>query len=134
MVILSSATIQYRPDIGAIIVRWSDSSIPELRSSVYDKLLELAYQCKCYRWLLDVRRCRIVNTCNPIWIQENFLPSICRKLGASVKLAYMSLPTAEVDKVENLQMQISAYQNEHVCHLGFFNHEADAYQWLEVLN
>ncbi len=132
MIVLPDASLQYRPDIGAIVVRWSGESSNSALTAVYNELLQRAKDNKCYRWLLDSRRRNQLDKDNINWLETVFLPSICPELKSNVRMAYLVSPV-RMEAIQQMpQRNRTIYHEDYSCQIEVFDYEEAAYQWLGV--
>jgi len=133
MITLPDATLQHRPELDAIVVRWSNESSEASMVQVYAELLDKAKLKNCYKWLLDVRRRDKVEESFTNWFYKIFLEEICaQEVHTTLKISFLVSPTrALVIKELNWQPYLKHYDS-HSCYVSAFVNEADAYQWLGI--
>lgn len=131
MILLPDATLQYRPEIGSIVVRWSNDSTTPALAQVYSELLEVAKDKSCYHWLLDVRRRDAINEELTAWVKEEFLPTVCNEVQASVKMAYLVSPRKARKLADRESLVAERTHVYHVCQTSIFDTEFQAAEWLK---
>ena len=129
-----SYTVEYRPDLGVLVIRWlRPHSLPETQAS-YRHLLELAHRYQCTRWLLDGRRDGPLIMETARWLGQEFLPVTARKLAPHIlRLAVFSSPARFEQRLIDMEVApavAQALSSTQPYHTALFLDEGKALHWL----
>ena len=131
---LKSYTLQYRPDLHILFMRWLRPTIlVELQES-YEAALVLARQHQCADWLLDARRTGPIETEETIWLADSFFPVAAASFAPRpLRLAVFSSPL----RIEQLRTDtviapavLHALGADRPYQANVFADEATAVAWL----
>ena len=129
-----SYTVEYRPDLEVLVMRWlRPNSLPETQTS-YHRLLALAHQHNCPYWLLDGRRDGPLMLETATWLGYDFLPRAARELAPRVlRLAVFSSPTRFEQRLIDAEVAPAVAQAlapTQPYQTALFLDEAEALAWL----
>ncbi|MFD2784047.1 hypothetical protein [Hymenobacter rubripertinctus] len=128
-------SIDYRSDLGVLIVRWlTDASAAELRQH-YAALLTAAQQVGCTHWLLDVRRRLTPHPEHTQWAASEWMPTALSALGPqTVYIACLLAPLRAVqfspDEAINNAIAEQLEAARRAYHFETFTDEGEAIRWL----
>ncbi|MCB2406360.1 hypothetical protein [Hymenobacter lucidus] len=124
-------TIDYRPDLGILVVRWQRLiTVAEMQQG-YLLLLEYAAHYRCRHWLLDGRRRFNTDREGAQWMVATFLPLLQPRLGARTYLAYLLAPVTLRDQDADAAFPPAAYFQDKPFLGERFVEEGAAIAWLQ---
>lgn len=131
-----SCSIQYRPDLRVLVVRWpADAPLPQLQAD-FEAVLQVAAEHGAHYWLLDVRRREELAPELAHWTTHEFFPRAATQLGAPpLRIATLASPTRmAVYETSDYQRRTLAYgqDNTRPYRLQLFGDEGAAVQWLNT--
>jgi hypothetical protein len=130
----TTCTIQYRPDLEALVVRWpSDAPLLQLQAD-FAAILAVAQQHDTARWLLDVRRREQISPELGRWTTTVFYPHAASRLAPqALHISVLCSPARmAVYAADPIQMQYLTYglAPERSYYMRLFGDEGTAMEWL----
>ncbi|UOR05404.1 hypothetical protein MUN82_21065 [Hymenobacter aerilatus] len=128
-----TCSIAYRPDLGALIVRWpTDAPFPTLQDD-FEAILAVAEQHGTARWLLDVRRRAHLNPQLGDWTTRVFFPRAAARLAPQpLRLSVLCSPARMAVYAASAEQQ--SYLDHGIAHQAYQMHlvcdEGKAMEWL----
>jgi hypothetical protein len=119
------ASLQHRPDLPALILRWQGEASSSSIQRSYQQLLTSAFRFSCWYWLIDLRRRNRRDEELVSWLAQG----ICPRLVAGTRIACLVSPcqlTASATATAGLRPPDAIYQ------IGLFITEKEAHEWLEL--
>ncbi|WP_210517899.1 hypothetical protein [Hymenobacter terricola] len=130
----SSLQLNYRPDLGVLMVRWlEDSTFPHLQDE-YEAVLTAEPTQRTGRWLLDVRRRPTPTIEAANWVIYNWMPrAAATLLPDRLRIAYLisSLRAEALSSDPDIQISLQdALAPGRHYDMAVFGDEAEAVRWL----
>ncbi|WBA40753.1 hypothetical protein [Hymenobacter canadensis] len=127
-------TIQHRPDLRVLVLRWLHPQTLYETQESYQQLLTLAQEYGCPRWLLDGRRDGPLDVYTTHWLVGHFFPEAVRAL-APARLCMAALSSqARLEQLHTDAAVAPAVQRalapEQPYSTSVFLTEAEALAWL----
>ncbi|MBC6611998.1 hypothetical protein H8B15_13780 [Hymenobacter sp. BT507] len=128
-----TCSITYRPDLGALIVRWPDDApFPTLQAD-FEAILAVAEQHGTARWLLDVRRRAHLDPQLGDWTTRIFFPHAAGRLvPQALRLSVLCSPARMAVYAASAEQQ--SYLAHGIAHQAYQMHlvcdEGKAMEWL----
>jgi hypothetical protein len=128
-------TINYRPDLNILVVRWHQDAANEVLQADYLAMLAAAEEHGCGRWLLDVRRREGNDPAMSAWASQVFYPLAASRLAPQRLYLGILTSTYIYDRFRN-----DAEQRQYVEYMlaaerpfvtNVFDQEGPATQWLQ---
>ena len=124
--------LAYRPDLHVLVGRWGYQPEPHDLALVYQQVEELALKHNCRIWLQDIRRRTLNDPDTTRWLLQEFFPSMARRLGGRLYVAYLVGPTLHEAIVgQPGYVSAEAYDGQPFA-VSFFGDEGAAMQWLQA--
>lgn len=127
-------TIQYRPDLDMLTVRWLDSLQPAQYQQDYHTILAEARAHNTVRWLIDVRRRPHPSPEMAAWAANVWLADVVVALAPRrARLAYLISPSRQQALQDSPALQASVQRASDPGRgydVAIFNDEGPATHWL----
>lgn len=121
---------QYRADLQVLVSRWLRQPTNEELHQGYYYLLEAAETHHALLWLVDARRRDHASQQNTPWMMEHFLPLLPKRLGGTVYMAYLFMPTHLRELEHDATVPSLSYFDGRGYQVQRFIEEHTAMQWL----
>ncbi len=122
--------LTYRPDLEVLIGRWGYQATEAELPAEYARLEAAALAHGAQRWLQDIRRRALNYPETSRWLLEEFFPSMARRLGGQLRVAYLVSPALQAHiYAEPTFVPLAAYAGR-PFEVGFFGDEGAATNWL----
>ena len=129
-----TCSIQYRPDLDILVVRWPDDAALLQLQADFTAVLAAAQQHNVARWLLDVRRREQISVELGRWTTTLFYPQAASRLAPQVlHISVLCSPARmAVYAGDPIQMQYLTYglAPERPYFMRLFGDEGSAMDWL----
>ena len=133
---MSTYTLNYRPDLDIVVLRWLKPDTQAEAQASYEAALAMALMHGCGNWLLDSRRSGPLDLFQTAWLTGTFFPAAVEQLSPRpLRLAvFSSLQRWEQMRTDTtiapvVQAAIAATQP---YQSAIFMVEADAVEWLQA--
>ena len=113
-----------------LVGRWLGQPTEDELHAGYFRLLEVAQACGARRWLVDTRRRDNANQQGTPWMMAHFLPLLPERLGSTVCLAYLFMPTHLHEIEHDATVPVLTYFDGQPYQLQRFAEEHAAIKWL----
>lgn len=122
-----------RPDLDILLGRWRyQPEQPAALRPCYQQLADQALATGCRFWLQDLRRRASPDQETKRWLLEEYYPSVARRLGQRLFVAYLFSPTMHRLIVDAPDYAPPEAYNRSPFALDFFGDEGAAIQWLQA--
>ena len=124
--------LTHRPDLGILLGRWAYQPVQPELPAVYQHVETVALAENCRFWLQDIRRRTLNDPQTTTWLLNDFFPSMARRLGGRLFVAYLVGPTLH-EAILQQPGYISAedYDGKPFA-ISFFGDEGEAIRWLQT--
>ena len=124
--------LTHRPDLNILVGRWGYQPEPHELSAVYQQVQELALKHGCRFWLQDIRRRTLNDPDTTRWLFREFFPSMARRLGGRIYVAYLVGPALQQAIVGQPGFVSAESYDGQPFVVSFFGDEGAAMQWLQT--
>ncbi|HEX8428513.1 hypothetical protein [Hymenobacter sp.] len=129
-----TCTIQYRPDLSILVVRWPDDAPLLQLQADFTAVLVAAQEHNVARWLLDVRRREQISLELGRWTTSIFYPQAASRMAPQVlhisvlcSPARMAVYASDPIKMQHLTYGLAP---ERPYYMRLFGDEGSAMEWL----
>lgn len=121
-----------RPDLGILLGRWHyQPDQPAALLPCYQELADVALSTHCRFWLQDLRRRATTDQQTKRWLLDEYYPSVARRLGQRLYVAYLFSPILHRQIVEAPDYAPPEAYTGLPYALDFFGDEGAAIRWLQ---
>ena len=122
----------HRADLDVLVGRWGHQPHPRELPAVYQQMMDLALHENARFWLQDIRRRTLNDPDTTRWLFREFFPSMARRLGGRLYVAYLVGPTLQEAIVGQPGFVSAEYYDGQPFVVSFFGDEGAAMQWLQT--